>query len=374
MAIEHTAPDCICQGKTCKDCETLLCTGNFYHDWSGRDGLRTVCRICASAHRKRVQREKAEAKEWQRTHAADIQHLSEGCRCEGKICKGCKVLLCVGKFYKSGKGHTRTQCGDCLTPINKLKYAANAEEIKANKNAWYAANAERARAYHKARYATHAGELSEKARIKYHTYHNETLERRRRWRREHPEQAHASNNQYKKTHPESIRARRRIWEQENADRLKGYRQTNRERIRQNAKRWAQLNREHYRARTNAIHARRRARKTQAGGSYTVHEWQTLKTQYNYTCLRCGRREPEIKLTADHIIPVSKGGTSNIDNIQPLCGPCNSGKKDRTIDYRPPLVNAIRGGRIVQIRWSSLTDAERRAAQTVTFHLYEQEVV
>jgi hypothetical protein len=37
------------------------------------------------------------------------------------------------------------------------------------------------------------------------------------------------------------------------------------------------------------------------------------------------------------------------------------------------VNAIRGGRIVHIRWNDLTPDERRAAQTVTFHLYEQEV-
>lgn len=37
------------------------------------------------------------------------------------------------------------------------------------------------------------------------------------------------------------------------------------------------------------------------------------------------------------------------------------------------VNAIRDGRIVQIRWNDLSDAEKRAAQTVTFHLYGQEV-
>jgi len=38
--------------------------------------------------------------------------------------------------------------------------------------------------------------------------------------------------------------------------------------------------------------------------------------------------------ADHVLPVSKGGTSYISNIQPLCQPCNSGKKDKHIDYRP----------------------------------------
>jgi len=42
-------------------------------------------------------------------------------------------------------------------------------------------------------------------------------------------------------------------------------------------------------------------------SFTAQEWAELKRRYNYTCLRCGRREPEIKLTADHVVPISKGG-------------------------------------------------------------------
>jgi len=77
---------------------------------------------------------------------------------------------------------------------------------------------------------------------------------------------------------------------------------------------------------------REARKRENGGFHTLGEWETLKAQYNWTCPGCGRSEPEIKLTEDHIIPVTKSGSNNIENIQPLCGSCNSKKRDKIIAY------------------------------------------
>jgi 5-methylcytosine-specific restriction endonuclease McrA len=75
---------------------------------------------------------------------------------------------------------------------------------------------------------------------------------------------------------------------------------------------------------------RNHRKRGNGGSYTADEWQALCVKYNYRCVCCRQVKP---LTVDHVIPISQGGTSLIDNLQPLCRECNSKKGIQAIDYR-----------------------------------------
>lgn len=47
---------------------------------------------------------------------------------------------------------------------------------------------------------------------------------------------------------------------------------------------------------------------------------------NYRCCECGARlEDGATLEIDHIVPVSRGGTNDISNLQTLCKACNRGK-------------------------------------------------
>lgn len=42
---------------------------------------------------------------------------------------------------------------------------------------------------------------------------------------------------------------------------------------------------------------------------------------------------EVLMTSDHIIPKSKGGSSTLGNLQPLCTTCNHNKADRLPEER-----------------------------------------
>lgn len=74
-----------------------------------------------------------------------------------------------------------------------------------------------------------------------------------------------------------------------------------------------------------LKARRYAREKNAEGSHTLKQWKELKELHNNKCAIC---KLEKQLTKDHIIPLSKGGSDFIENIQPLCRNCNSKKHNK----------------------------------------------
>lgn len=107
---------------------------------------------------------------------------------------------------------------------------------------------------------------------------------------------------------------------------------NRVRFADRRKRYARYWRElpHARPLMCVLNNRRRARKRQNGGAYTQIEWDQLCAFYDHRCLCCKECK---RLTVDHVVPISCGGSNAIENIQPLCMDCNRRKGAKTIDYR-----------------------------------------
>lgn len=56
--------------------------------------------------------------------------------------------------------------------------------------------------------------------------------------------------------------------------------------------------------------------------FTDYEKKTVYAKYNGKCAICGKPVKYKKLTIDHNIPLSKGGTNEMSNLQLACRECN----------------------------------------------------
>lgn len=159
---------------------------------------------------------------------------------------------------------------------------------------WAKKNREHLREYHKVWYEKNKPWLAEKARL--YNQRPEVKERRRaneakpekradavarvlKWQKENPERVNAKNARWKKENPDSITKQR-----------------------------------------NA----RRARQLAAGGSYTAKEARELLVAQDYLCANpyCRADLRHVKRHLDHKVPLAKGGSNGIENLQWLCARCN----------------------------------------------------
>jgi 5-methylcytosine-specific restriction endonuclease McrA len=152
------------------------------------------------------------------------------------------------------------------------------------------------------------------------------------------------NREYQKmlreTRPERVKAQQLRYKPQRKEYHRKYYLANKTRIRKRATEYYERNRsrwigylhtfsEKYPDRISAQNHKRRAGRS-TGEHYTAQQWNDLCDKYGNVCLCCGSSH---RLTVDHIIPLCKGGTNCIQNIQPLCYKCNRKKWKQTIDYR-----------------------------------------
>ena len=202
----------------------------------------------------------------------------------------------------AGDGY-KSRCKDCWNAQKRAERAANPEKHR-----------ETARKY-----------------VEVNKEHIRNLKRKHQ--AENPEKYDAALRKYRKAHREEINIKAK---ERREKKLEHYREIGRKSYERHAEERRKYSLEYYKRfpeKSVAASNRRRALKYASETTHTEEEWQELKAFYNFKCLRCGAQEPDIKLTRDHVIPLTQGGSDSIDNIQPLCARCNSKKNNKHIDYR-----------------------------------------
>lgn len=139
-----------------------------------------------------------------------------------------------------------------------------------------------------------------------------------RWRENNREKARASTKRWESEHKEHCARKNREWWTANPEKRHEYNQRFRTENPEKIRRWEKNNT-----------YRRRALKKEAAGSFTYEEFLVLCNETGWICSYCGCQLDSETATADHMIPLSRGGSNDIGNIAPACVSCNCRKKDKT---------------------------------------------
>lgn len=227
-----------------------------------------------------------------------------------KPCSTCGQMKSVSEFNRDKYrcDGLASQCRACARERLRKARQEQPEQAAEYNQRWYRANADAKRAYQRNRRSTKPGEVRESTR---------------KWRELHSEHERSYRLARYWANPEKFRSRVKVSRDRYHDKTLA-----------RVKAWQKANPDKAKAIQHAANVRRKAREKNAPGRFSFREWETLKARYGHICLCCGRQEPEVKLTPDHVIPLAHGGSNGIENIQPLCLNYNVRKQARMIDYRP----------------------------------------
>lgn len=201
-----------------------------------------------------------------------------------KVCTKCQISKPITGFTTSKQTSDGLYpwCLECNKERAKIWAANNRERVRSNRRRHYLANKEKALEQADAWRAANPDKVKSAARV--------------RDKKRSPEQV-AKQKARRHANPDKYREKQVEYYAENADKVKAL-----------------------------VHAYR-ARKRGAEGRYTVEDIERIAKMQNNRCAYC-RIDVSNARVVDHIKSLSKGGTNYPKNLQIVCLPCNSSKRDK----------------------------------------------
>lgn len=166
----------------------------------------------------------------------------------------------------------------------------------------------------------------------------------KKWSDANPEKRRAIQKSCREKNPETYKKIERKWRAANpgkvSAKLRNYRKANADRLRpldfERVKKWRKENPEGVRRNSQT----RRARKIGASGSHTAEQLLQLLERQHFKCAGCTTSIKD-KRHIDHIMPLARGGSNDIRNLQWLCPVCNNKKH-----AKDPIAWAQENGRLL----------------------------
>lgn len=223
-----------------------------------------------------------------------------------KICSKCKreIPATAEYFYrnKGCKDGLLPKCKQCRVESDKVYYDTHVDERRSSSRKYYEDHYEERRAYNASYAEKHRKELREYASKNFAAKHDELCEQQK---------------EYYRKNREELRTQRAKHYQDNC-----------EAIRDKARQY------HYTERGKIVHRasshNRRSRKRNATGTHSAEDlrqqYERQKGKCYYCHLNLGKGKNAYH--ADHVVPLSRGGSNSIDNIVITCSTCNLKKHSR----------------------------------------------
>lgn len=154
-------------------------------------------------------------------------------------------------------------------------------------------------------------------------------ENQRRYREANRDRLNERLSEYRNLNRDAISARHERWRKANPDKVKqanqAYYAKNTDRAKQSAKSWRERNPERW-ATILKLNARKREARKKQLPAYTITA-KDARRILSSPCAVDGCTATDIQF--DHVIPIARGGSHGIGNLQPLCGSHNASKNDKT---------------------------------------------